>query len=330
MRHQSLHFFFFLALFMFLIMPKTSYCWGFWGHKRINRIAVFTLPSEMLGFYKKHIEYITNHAVDPDKRRYAVKEEGARHFIDIDHYGKYPFDSLPELWKNAKTKYTEDTLQAYGINPWYIETMLYRLTSAFKEGNAINILRYSADLGHYVADAHVPLHTAENYNGQLTNQYGIHGLWESRIPELSGEQYDYFVGKARYIERPINEAWGFIKVSHAEVDSVLLMEEVLNSETPEDKKYSIEQKGNSSAKVYSTEYAKEYNDRLNNMAERKMRAAILAVGSFWYTAWVNAGQPDLDKIELKMSAEELKAAQKEEEKTLKKENLNFKEKGHIE
>ena len=32
------------------------------------------------------------------------------------------------------------------------------------------------------------------------------------------------------------------------------------------------------------------------MQERRMRDAILAVGSLWYTAWVDAGQPDLDKI----------------------------------
>jgi len=43
--------------------------WGFYGHKRINRVAIFTLPPEMFGFYKEHIEYLTEHAVDPDKRR---------------------------------------------------------------------------------------------------------------------------------------------------------------------------------------------------------------------------------------------------------------------
>ena len=32
------------------------------------------------------------------------------------------------------------------------------------------------------------------------------------------------------------------------------------------------------------------------MEERKMREAIIAVGSFWYTAWVNAGKPDLSDL----------------------------------
>lgn len=321
--------FFTIAFFVFFIFVETSRGWGFWAHKRINRIAVFTLPPEMIGFYKKHIEYITDHAVDPDKRRYAVKEEGARHYIDIDHYGKNPFDSMPENWKAAKARYTEDTLLAYGINPWYIETMHYKLINAFKEKNVVNIMRFSSDIGHYIGDAHVPLHTSENYNGQLTNQHGIHGLWESRIPELSGEQYDYFVGKASYIRNPIKEAWRYIKDSNAAVDSVLLIEEQLNKETPVDGKYSFEQKGNASVRVYSSEYSGNYNSRLNNMAERRMRAAILAVGSFWYTAWVNAGQPDLDKME--MNVEEMKAAQQKEEKILNnKEHRHHKVKGHVE
>ena len=58
--------------------------WGFWGHRKINRMAVFTLPPDLIIFYKKHIEFITDHAVDPDKRRYASKHEAVRHYIDLD------------------------------------------------------------------------------------------------------------------------------------------------------------------------------------------------------------------------------------------------------
>ena len=78
--------------------------WGFFGHKRINRIATFTLPPEMFGFFKEHIEYLTEHAVDPDKRRYAVDGEAQRHYIDIDHYveeGEDPFEVVPRKWNRA-------------------------------------------------------------------------------------------------------------------------------------------------------------------------------------------------------------------------------------
>ena len=153
--------------------------WGFFGHKKINRLAVFTLPPEIFPLYKKHIDYITDHAVDPDKRRYAVKGEAERHFIDIDHYvkeGENPFDVVPKRWYDAVEKFSEDTLRAYGIVPWHLQTMLYRLKDAFEQKNLSRILKISAEFGHYIGDAHVPLHTTENYNGQMTNQKGIQNL----------------------------------------------------------------------------------------------------------------------------------------------------------
>lgn len=287
--------------------------WGFYGHKRINRMAVFTLPPEMIGFYKKHIEYITEHAVDPDKRRYSIPEEAPRHYIDIDHYGPTAFDSMPKFWKKAVAKYSEDTLNAYGIVPWWIDVMTYRLSEAFRQGDVDRILRLSAELGHYVGDAHVPLHTTENYNGQLTNQHGIHGFWESRVPEVYGEQYDYFVGRAFYVESVINTSWDIVKASHAQVDSVLKLEAALTKSTPSDRKYAFEQRGNMTIKTYSQEFTSAYNRALNGMVERRMRASILMVGSLWYTAWINAGQPDLSKLEDKDVSDSAKKAQEEEE-----------------
>lgn len=287
--------------------------WGFYGHKRINRMAVFTLPPEMIGFYKKHIEYITEHAVDPDKRRYSIPEEAPRHYIDIDHYGPSAFDSMPKFWKKAVAKYSEDTLNAYGIVPWWIDVMTYRLSEAFRQGDVDRILRLSAELGHYVGDAHVPLHTTENYNGQLTNQHGIHGFWESRVPEVYGEQYDYFVGRAFYVESVINTSWDIVKASHAQVDSVLQLEAALTKSTPSDRKYAFEQRGNVTIKTYSQEFTSAYNRALNGMVERRMRASILMVGSLWYTAWINAGQPDLSKLEDKDVSDSAKKAQEEEE-----------------
>jgi hypothetical protein len=299
---------------VWLALPsEEAEAWGFYGHKRINRMAVFTLPPEMIGFYKKHIEYITEHAVDPDKRRYSIPEEAPRHYIDIDHYGPTAFDSMPKFWKKAVAKYSEDTLNAYGIVPWWIDVMTYRLTDAFRQGDVDRILRLSAELGHYVGDAHVPLHTTENYNGQLTNQHGIHGFWESRVPEVYGEQYDYFVGRAFYVESVINTSWDIVKASNAQVDSVLQLESALTKSTPSDRKYAFEQRGNTTIKTYSQEFTSAYNRALNGMVERRMRASILMVGSLWYTAWLNAGQPDLTKLEDKDVSDSTKKAQEEEE-----------------
>lgn len=289
-----------LLLFTNAKQAPEKVSWGFFGHKKINRLSVFTLPSEMFGFYKEHIEYITEHAVDPDKRRYAMDGEAPCHYIDIDHFykeGEDPFEVMPKKWKDAVDKFTEDTLMAYGIVPWHIQRVKYKLQRAFESKNLDLILKYSADIGHYIGDAHVPLHTTENYNGQMTNQKGIHGLWESRLVEINAETYDYFVGKATYVKDVLGFAWEAVRESHMALDSVLSMEIETTKEIPADRKYSYERRGNVTVKAYSKEFCELYHQKMNGMVERRMKKAIIAIGSIWYTAWVDAGQPDLRALQ---------------------------------
>ncbi|MFT5765989.1 MAG: hypothetical protein ACI8X3_003427, partial [Saprospiraceae bacterium] len=357
--------------------------WGFFAHRRINRMAVFTLPPEMMVFYKKHIEYITDHAVDPDKRRYATRHEAVRHYIDIDQWGEYPFDNVPRIWTDALLKYTSlnvinskgDTIQVvdnesidkdfsflkleakfirrfnlsaidsisyevyrsffitnilpqyyedewvveadslnkllgqkvnckavfaidhfseHGILPYHLEKMQRNLTEAFLNKDAGRILRLSAEFGHYLGDAHVPLHTTSNYNGQLTNQLGIHAFWESRIPELFADnQFDFFVGKSEYMDKPRDDFWGIVLKSHSYVDSVLQIEKSLSKSFPEDQQYCYDDRMETTIRTQCKAYAAAFNKRMDGMVESRMRGAILAIGTAWYTAWVDAGQPNL-------------------------------------
>lgn len=321
---RVLRFSFFFFLF-FLPPNGTIFSWGFWAHEKINRMAVFTLPPEMISFYKKHIDYLTEHATDPDSRRNAIPEEAPRHYFDTEHYR----DSVPLFWDNAVAKYGEDSLNAYGILPWYIAKMTFMLTDAFMKKDAYRILRYSADLGHYVADAHVPLHTTENYNGQMTGQTGIHGFWESRLPELYGEGYNYFSGRVVYIEHPQAEAWNIVHESFAAVDSVLGFEKMLTKTYPPDKKFSFEQKGSSTKKVYSKEFSEKYHKKLNGMVERRMQLAIQRVGAYWYTAWINAGSPPLDPEQMEEIYQKMRDSSRAEGQLWQTGKLKKKNKGHV-
>lgn len=268
--------------------------WGFFGHQKINYHAVFLLPPGMLVLFKPGIETIRERSVAPDKRRYLVEAEGPRHYIDMDRYGSYPYPELPHTWTKAMEKYGTDSLQKHGIVPWWIQIMLQRLTSAFQVRDPAAILRYAAELGHYVADAHVPLHTSSNHNGQFTGQKGIHGFWESRIPELLAEQeWDFVLEPARYITSPLEHTWLVILESAAAADSVLSLEKRLSLEFPADKQFAFELRKGIPVRQYAAAYARVYDKILNGMIERRMRQSIEAVASYWYTAWVNAGQPSL-------------------------------------
>ena len=250
----------------------------------------------MFAFYKHYIYYITEAAVNPDKRRYAIEGEAPRHFIDIDYYGDKALWEMPRYWRQAVEMYTEEVLLNHGIVPWHIYRMKHSLTEAFRQKDVERILKLSADIGHYIADANVPLHTSENYNGQLTGQEGIHGLWESRLPELFFDTYDLLVGKAAYVKEPQQRAWEAIITAHKAVDSVLQLEKKLTAEFPAMQKYSFEQRGATLQKVYSRAYSKAYHTMLEGQVERQIRASIKMVGDFWMTCWVDAGQPDLDAL----------------------------------
>jgi hypothetical protein len=356
-----------LLLLLSITLLSESPPWGFFGHRRINRLAVFTLPAEMAVFYKQHIEYIAEHSVDPDKRRYATRHEAVRHYIDLDHWGAYPFPEVPRDWSGALANYarlaivreTGDTLDmavteldsasrrpfiqdillpqyyedvwtcsctdletylgyaipdcrevlafdgfsAYGILPYHLLNMQRRLTRAFEEGDPKKILQLSTEMGHYIGDAHVPLHTTENYNGQLTGQLGIHAFWESRLPELFADAaYDYFVGPAQYIEDPASYFWEIVLDSHLLLDSVLLIEKELSRSFPTDRQFCYDERLGQTVRTQCREYAEAYHRRMGGMVEARMRASILATGSVWYTAWVDAGAPDLLKLQEAVAA----------------------------
>lgn len=277
-----------LLLLLILLITKKVSAWGFFAHKSINKLAVTTLPPQLSAFYKKHLPSIERWAVLPDQRRYAVPDEACRHYLDFEAY-----DSIPVFYSEAKQLYHPDTLLRHGSLPWNIQLVYQRLVNAWVHKEALLIVKYSSELGHYLADAHVPLHTTANYNGQLTNQHGIHGLWESRLPELFAERYSFFTGPATYISSIPHNSWELVHHTHGLLGSVLSNDLLVRRKIPEASWFEFEQRGNALLKQYSRRYASQYHRLLEGMVERQMRKAIHTIGSYWYSAWVDAGQPDL-------------------------------------
>ncbi|MDH5603357.1 MAG: zinc dependent phospholipase C family protein, partial [Cyclobacteriaceae bacterium] len=247
-------------------------------------------------FYKAHVDYLGENAVNPDKRRYIIPEEGQRHYIDMDTYPDSLLQKMPFPFREIEGLFEPDFLSENGTLPWNLQKVYFQLKEAFLKKDVSNILKYSAESGHYLGDANVPLHTTSNYNGQLTGQYGIHGFWESRLPELFFERYNLFTGKADYLPNTSETIWRHILLANQAVDSVLSLEKKLSNELPIDLKYTYSKRGNAIVKTYSVDYARAYHTLLHGMVERQMKRSVKLVGDFWYTCWVDAGQPYLGDL----------------------------------
>ncbi len=291
--------------------------WGTFGHEHINKAAVLSLPAPLQSFFYNHIDFITLESTVPDLRKYTLKDrsENPRHFIDLENYGG--MKDLPASMKELKDKYSDKYIQENGILPWYILDVTEKLTRAFKEKRKTEILFLAADLGHYIGDAHMPLHTTVNHDGQATNQKGIHSFWESHLPELFGSSYNLNAGDARYIPDLSKETWKIISDSHQLIEPLLTAESDVNKSFAGKEIYKKNDKGETvktkyGQQVHSKEYSKAYNDKLNGMVEQQMRKAVLATASYWYTAWINAGKPDLSDLDTRELTERNKENLKRE------------------
>lgn len=289
------------AIIIFLIGSCISlaYAWGSWGHKHISRAAVFALPDSMRPFFYNHIDFITEGAVVPDLRKYIIndKAEGPRHYIDIEDFGNLPISEFPKTTKEAYTKYDSAFLYKTGYLPWYIQNLTYKLTEAFKKKNKSEIIFVATELSHYIADAHMPLHTSSNHDGQKTGQKGVHALWESLLPKMFGDNYNFKVAPAVYINDLTAETWKIIEQSHSQVEPLLKIEMQVRKSFNKDNMYKKDADGNLiksyNSPIYSDEYAEQFHTALNGMVEQQLRLSITDIANFWYTAWVNGGSPNI-------------------------------------
>lgn len=304
----------FISLILLMAFVSLS-SWGFLVHKTVNQLAIYNLPAPLQGFFYDNMEYLVENAPRPDNRKRFDKTEDTKHFINIEQYGKNAINNMPLDWESAVKKYSADSLKKYGWGPYNAMDQMDRLTNAFKTKNKDSIIFYVSDLGHYIADLHVPLHTTTNYDGQLTGQKGLHGLWESYIPELSINQYDlYNKHAAVYLKNPAEALWKDIRKANALLPEMFAKETKLTEKFTPTTKYKTQMRYGKEAKVYTKEFAEAYAVELGPTINGQLIASANMLTDFIYTAWVNAGKPDLGTTRAvsQQLEEELKAYQSNE------------------
>ena len=286
-----------LLLAALTLAHGTAGAWGFFGHRTITQVAIYQLPPAMQAFYYRHMAELVRLSTAPDERRNSDPNEGPRHFIDMDHYSEdNPFGKMPRQYDKAVEKFTADTLKKYGTVPWVILEVKDNLTEAFRQRDTLNIIKYSAELSHYVGDAFVPLHTTINYDGQLTDQKGLHSLWESQLPEKFINDYKLDGEPAKYVKDPLAAIWGVLVQSYGFLgetfDRAAKIEKVMKPDT----RFTFSHKYGKTSRRYSDAFAVEYEKAVGGMVNYRLKGAPTMVSSLWLTAWEDGGKPDLNAL----------------------------------
>jgi len=273
--------------------------WGFLVHRSVNQLAVYLLPSGMAPFFHQNLEYLVRESVRADLRRNQDSSEAPRHFIDFEAYDPDQLGTwkMPFKFDSAVRRYGLDSLRKYGYLPYQVMESKQKLTAALKAWDKDSILFYAADLAHYVADAHVPLHTTLNYDGQLTGQPGLHTLWETMLPALYLDQFTLYTPyKVTYLKNPEQAIWDALRSSFILVNDLVKKEKLTSQDFPGESKYRVQQRDGQTVKSYTTEFAQAYFKRIGKSVNLQMLLAVNLVADFWYTCWEDAGEPALEII----------------------------------
>lgn len=175
------------ALIFVILLPHLLPGWGFNAHIITSREAVKLLPGDLGVYFHQQISYISEHSIYPDLWREDTvnyPNEGRGHYIDADLYGDYPFLNIPRSWESFLSTYGEEKIDQWGTAPWRIERFYNLLVKEFQEGKWDKARLTAAALSHYISDLHMPLHVVENYDGQLSDNKGVHKRWEQDLVDF--------------------------------------------------------------------------------------------------------------------------------------------------
>ena len=273
------------AVVLLLAVPAPSWAWGFDAHKFIAEQMIALLPAEIRPLFEQRRAMVVERSVDPDLWRNIFLDEAPNHFVDLDHFGEYPFAELPRDYDRAVQKWGREVVHQQGLLPWRTAEMfgkLQREFEALKRESAPsyvqdNVAFYAAVMSHYIGDAHVPLHSVVNYDGQTTNQRGVHGRWESDLFERSRSRLTIKPAAPKPVLDPREFMFETLLASNRLADAV----------------FESDKRAAHGREFYDDGYFATFEKEQFSALERRINDSISAVASAIIGAWEAAGRPSL-------------------------------------
>jgi hypothetical protein len=254
---------------LLVLTPGSSFAWSDSVYRLVIRKAIDTLPKAQKKFFEDHKYEMPSLTPDEDP---PVRPEGRRFAIDL--LGTFPFADVPQDEAGVKAK--ADT-KVIGRLPFLLLEAQGRLVAAFKRGEKETILREADVVAILAADLNNPLGLTENFDGQKTNQPGLAKRLGAQLPEDMEGRLKLNPEAARLLENPRDYIFSTMVRGHIWVDNILYAD-------------SLAYRGKSS---YGGPYFEAFELRAGRLLGDLLSNAAADVGSFWYTAWTEAGRPEL-------------------------------------
>ena len=261
----------------FLSRPHLAPAWGPTAHEIVDTWAIQTLPPEIRPFFENNHQFLIAHANDADELMKKDRYERMRHYIYLDKYGIFPYTALPHDYARAKEQFFLSRINRDGVLPWQIGEFSLRLTKSMKTGDWEEVKLDAAALAHYVADAHDPLHTTQNYDGQMTSQTGLSARFDINLLDRYSKFFIMHPENAEKIDDPTEYAFRACLASNVWVN-LIIWSDLRAREGLAD---------------YNDEYYDRFYDQVGPTVVHEINGAAHDAGSYWYTAWLNAGRPQL-------------------------------------
>jgi hypothetical protein len=264
----------FLSTLTLLSISVLLISWGSTGHKKISEASVLSFNQQMQDF-NSWTAYLRDHATDPDTRKGSDPTEGPKHYIDIDNYNDFVTKGrILQTFDSANTYYGSAFVLDNGILPWATKASFDSMRNCMKRHDFVKAKFFAADLGHYVADGHMPLHITKNYDGQLTGNTGIHSRYESTMINAKITQIVYSGENATEISNVNQFIFDYIYANNLYCDSVLIADNYAKS-------------------VTTDTYTNALWFKTKSFTIPLFQRASHALASLIYTAWIQAGSPSL-------------------------------------
>jgi hypothetical protein len=267
----------FLSSIALLALSIILISWGSVGHRKISEASSLSFNQDMKDFLT-WTSFLADHASDADYRKGSDSTEDKKHYIDIDNYNLFVTTGrIPQTLDSVYVMYGSSTVLGNGILPWATINTFDSLRNCFQRHDFEKAKVFAADLGHYVADGHMPMHITKNYNGQYTGATGIHSRYESTMIGSYISQITYTGESITQIINVNQYVFDYLYANYPYVNSILLADSYAKT------------LGTISSTAYKTALWTKTKDFTIPLFKR----ASHALAELIYTAWVQAGSPSL-------------------------------------